>query len=48
MRTLPYKADNMLFKFVARFQLLYGEASMTFNVHLLTHLAKSVKLWGPL
>lgn len=21
---------------------------MTFNVHLLTHLAKSVKLWGPL
>ncbi len=42
------KADNMLFVFVARFQLLYGEASMTFNVHLLTHLAKSVKLWGPL
>lgn len=42
------KADNMLFEFVARFQLLYGEVSMTFNVHLLTHLAKSVKLWGPL
>ncbi|XP_054592230.1 uncharacterized protein [Nothobranchius furzeri] len=42
------KADEMLFEFVARFQLLYGEASMTFNVHLLTHLSKSVKLWGPL
>uniref|UniRef100_A0A1A8BXJ7 Uncharacterized protein n=1 Tax=Nothobranchius kadleci TaxID=1051664 RepID=A0A1A8BXJ7_NOTKA len=38
------KADEMLFEFVARFQLLYGEASMTFNVHLLTHLSKSVKL----
>lgn len=42
------KADNMLFEFVARFQMLYGEVSMTFNVHLLTHFAKSVKLWGPL
>lgn len=42
------KADDLLFQFVVRFQLLYGEASMTFNVHLLTHLAKSVKLWGPL
>ncbi len=42
------KADEMLFEFVARFQMLYGETSMTFNVHLLTHLAKSVKLWGPL
>ncbi|XP_035274420.1 uncharacterized protein LOC118227720 [Anguilla anguilla] len=42
------KADNMPLEFVARFQLLYGEASMTFNVHLLIHLAKSVKLWGPL
>ncbi|XP_073724631.1 uncharacterized protein [Misgurnus anguillicaudatus] len=41
-------ADEMLLEFVVRFQLLYGEASMTFNVHLLTHLAKSVKLWGPL
>ncbi len=42
------KADEMLFEFVARFQMLYGETSMTFNLHLLTHLAKSVKLWGPL
>lgn len=42
------KADDLLLEFVVRFQLLYGEASMTFNVHLLTHLTKSVKLWGPL
>ena len=42
------KADDMLFEFVTKVQLLYGEATMTFNVHLLTHLAKSVKLWGPL
>lgn len=42
------KADVMLLEFVIKFQLLYGETAMTFNVHLLTHLAKSVKLWGPL
>lgn len=42
------KADVMLLEFVVKFQLLYGETAMTFNVHLLTHLAKSVKLWGPL
>lgn len=37
------KADEMLFEFVARFQLIYGEAQMTSNVHLLTHLSKSVR-----
>lgn len=42
------KADEMLLEFVIRFQALFGEASMTSNVHLLTHLAKSVKLLGPL
>lgn len=42
------KADEMLFEFVARFQIFFGKSQMTFNVHLLTHLAKSVKLWGPL
>nr|XP_054593618.1 uncharacterized protein LOC129160660 isoform X1 [Nothobranchius furzeri]XP_054593619.1 uncharacterized protein LOC129160660 isoform X1 [Nothobranchius furzeri]XP_054593620.1 uncharacterized protein LOC129160660 isoform X1 [Nothobranchius furzeri] len=41
-------ADEMLLELVARFQLLYGEASMTFNVHLLTHPSKCVELWGPL
>lgn len=42
------KADEMLLEFVIRFQALFGEAAMTSNVHLLTHLAKSVKLLGPL
>ena len=42
------KAEAMLLEFTFRFQILYGESAMTFNVHLLSHLAKSVRLWGPL
>ncbi|XP_045913156.1 uncharacterized protein LOC123975596 [Micropterus dolomieu] len=42
------KADEMLLEFVIRFQALFGETAMTSNVHLLTHLAKSVKLLGTL
>ena len=38
-------AEEMLFDFVA---LLYGERSCTANSHLLTHLPKYVRLWGPL
>lgn len=34
------------FEFVARIQLLSGEAAMTFNTHPLTHLPKSVKSCG--
>lgn len=41
-------ADEMLMEFVVRFQMLFGETAMTFNIHLLTHLAKAVKYWGPL
>ncbi|KAJ8039117.1 hypothetical protein HOLleu_16736 [Holothuria leucospilota] len=41
-------ADLLITSFVCKFQLLYGTPSMTFNVHSLTHLAKSVKKWGPL
>ncbi|XP_033126933.1 uncharacterized protein LOC117124703 isoform X2 [Anneissia japonica] len=41
-------ADNLLFQFVSRMQLLYESSAMTFNVHSLTHLATSVKMWGPL
>ena len=40
--------DSYLTEFVSRFQTLYGIAAMTFNVHLLTHLTKSVQMWGPL
>lgn len=49
------KADNMLFEFVARFQLLYGEASMTFcteqyhslpqGMQLVSKLRSSVWKW---
>nr|XP_054775430.1 uncharacterized protein LOC129283847 [Lytechinus pictus] len=42
------QSDVLLFSFVCRFQLLYGTNAMTFNVHQLTHLAKSVYSWGPL
>ncbi|XP_071855030.1 uncharacterized protein [Apostichopus japonicus] len=41
-------ADILLFNFVGHMQLLYGEKAMTSNVHSLVHLAKSVKMWGPL
>ncbi|KAG0437206.1 hypothetical protein HPB47_017557 [Ixodes persulcatus] len=42
------KASDMLAEFVVKTQLLYGTAAMTFNVHQLLHLAKSVQQLGPL
>ncbi|XP_071509828.1 uncharacterized protein [Diadema antillarum] len=42
------RSDVLMYNFVCRCQLLYGAAAMTFNVHTLTHLSKSVYLWGPL
>ena len=42
------QSDVLMFSFVCRFQLLYGASAMTFNVHQLTHLSKSVLYWGPL
>lgn len=47
-KTEVNKADILLYAFVAKMQVLYGEESMTFNVHSLTHLARSVQVWGPL
>lgn len=41
-------ADVLMLEFVWGVQDLYGEEHMTSNVHTLLHLAKSVKLWGPL
>lgn len=38
----------MLQNFVARAERLYGQACMTFNVHLLLHLSNSVRNLGPL
>ena len=42
------RADMLMLSFVGRFQMLYGTSSMTYNVHVLTHLATSVQKWGPL
>lgn len=41
-------AERMLLDFHALLPELYGEASCTANAHLLTHLTKYVRLWGPL
>ncbi|XP_051176780.1 uncharacterized protein LOC127291625 isoform X1 [Leptopilina boulardi] len=41
-------ADKLLHEFVAGIEKIYSAASMTFNVHLLLHLAKTVYYWGPL
>lgn len=41
-------AERALKKFTMQFEKLYGAANMTFNVHLLIHIATSVRNWGPL
>ena len=42
------KADELLHMFMADTEKLYSATAMTFNVHLLLHLARSVYNWGPL
>ncbi len=37
-----------LIKFVQRVPVLYGEQFVSYNVHLMLHLPKSVLQWGPL
>ena len=41
-------ADKMLRDFHSLLPELYGEVRCTHNAHLLTHLVKYVRLWGPL
>lgn len=41
-------AHHMLCDFCLLIPQLYGETSCTHNMHLLTHLTKYVRLWGPL
>ena len=41
------KAELALKKFVIFTAKLYGEKHVSFNIHLLCHLAKSVSAWGP-
>lgn len=40
--------NNAMDKFLVEYEVLYGKINMTYNVHLLKHLAKNVSLWGPL
>ncbi len=41
-------AGQLLHDFYVLFPELYGESSCTHNLHLLSHLTKYVRLWGPL
>ncbi|XP_064469841.1 uncharacterized protein LOC135384573 [Ornithodoros turicata] len=41
-------AEELLNEFVVKYNMLYGDYSMVYNVHLLLHLAKGVSQWGPL
>ena len=41
-------AEQMLVDFCVLLPDLYGEPSCTANAHLLLHLAKYLRLWGPL
>lgn len=41
-------SEKMMWKFVDGMKELYGERSCSFNVHQLTHIAASVRNWGPL
>lgn len=42
------QAESLLTTFVTEFEGLYGETNMVSNIHLLSHLAKCVKMNGPL
>ena len=41
-------AEQMRMDFYILLPQLYGESSCTANAHLLSHLTKYVRLWGPL
>lgn len=42
------KADRMLHEFVFGVEQIYSKTAMTYNVHQLLHIARSVYDWGPL
>ena len=46
--TLINAAELMIKDFCELLPKLYGYRNCTHNMHLLTHLAKYVRLWGPL
>ena len=42
------KCELALITFVCHYKMLYGETTMTFNVHVLLHVVKSIRKTGPL
>lgn len=40
-------AEELIKKYVTLFQEYFGEENMSYNIHLLTHLTNTVRLWGP-
>ncbi|XP_074115442.1 uncharacterized protein LOC141538064 [Cotesia typhae] len=41
-------ADSLILRYVVTYQEYFGKQAMTYNVHLLLHIVKSVKNLGPL
>lgn len=48
MRSDIHFAHTCLIDFITGVKDLYGEEALTFNVHSLAHLSKSVENWDPL
>ena len=42
------EADACLSEYVCQFEVLYGKQHMSYNVHQLLHMTKTVTDWGPL
>lgn len=42
------KCEINLLRFVAEFEILYGEEYVTFNIHTLLHVVQSIRMAGPL
>jgi len=41
-------AEELLQYFIKDFEKLYGKCNLTYNVHQLSHIADTVRCWGPL
>lgn len=48
LKRLKPNADACLFKFISLMSPLFGEESMTYNVHILSHIPEYVEKYGPL
>ncbi|XP_049272799.1 uncharacterized protein LOC125758995 [Rhipicephalus sanguineus] len=42
------RAEKLLLEFHVRSEMHFGKAFMTYNMHQLTHIVKSIRDWGPL